>query len=82
MGFIKVLIEQTGVEMCVPESYYEKYKGSGIRYIEEVGNEGNPIKGMPEIKETYVELKDLCTAKGLSFKGNASKADLKKLLED
>lgn len=86
MGFIKVLIEQTGVEMCVPEEYYEKYKASGIRFLEEVDSNGESLyvkRKKEKVEEpTHEQLKVLCKSKGLTFKGNASKAELKSLLED
>lgn len=77
MGMIKILVEQTGAEMCVDEEYYNKYCSEGLRYLGPVQEPDGP-KDVANM--SWEELKEACTLKGLTFKGNASKEELRELL--
>jgi|AntAceMinimDraft_13_1070369.scaffolds.fasta_scaffold154416_1 hypothetical protein len=76
---VTILIEATGVEEVVPESYYKAYASSGIRFLG-VYSQGKSADDS-HIEMTHKQLADACSLKGLTFRGNASKTELKELLD-
>lgn len=72
--FINVMVEQTGVEMAIHQSSYDRYPQM-YRHLGPY-KEGEDTKG-----PTRKEMMDELTVKGVTFSSSSTKAELKALLE-
>jgi len=81
--FINVMVEQTGVEMAIHQSSYDKYpqlyRHLGLYKEVEEQKKEEVVENKKEL--TRKEMMDSLSIKGVTFSANATHAELKALLE-